>query len=308
VIEPQQIIKQHGAELLRLWTASVEFTEDVRLSETILDRLVEAYRKLRNTFRYALGNLDDFDPAQDAVPLQEMLEIDRWILSRAEDLVRRCRAWYDELAFHKVYRGICDFATTDLSALYFDVLKDRLYTAATRSRARRSGQTALYRIHYALVRLVAPLLAFTAEEAWGYTTKPADAPDSVHLAYLPEPQELASGLDTRTLEKWNRLIEVREVVLKALEEARQTKFIGAPLEARVRLRGYPVQDSLDDLPALFIVSQVVLDPGDDKSVTIERADGAKCERCWKYSTAVGKDRDFPTVCDSCSDALREMLE
>ncbi len=165
-IEPEEIIKKYGAELLRLWTASVEFTEDVRLSDTILDRLVEAYRKLRNTFRYALGNLHDFDPSSDAVAVEEMLEIDRWILARTEDLIRRCRAWYDELAFHKVYRAIYDFATTDLSAVYFDVLKDRLYTAATNSRARRSGQTALYRVHYALIRLAAPLLAFTAEEVW----------------------------------------------------------------------------------------------------------------------------------------------
>ena len=169
--------------------------EDVRLSNTILDRLVEAYRKLRNTFRYALGNLHDFDPAKDAVPVEEMLEIDRWILARAEDVVRRCREYYDELAFHKVYRAIYDFATTDLSALYFDVLKDRLYTSATRSRARRSGQTALYRIHYALTRLIAPLLSFTAEEVWSYTAKPAGAPESVHIALFPEPEELASGLD-----------------------------------------------------------------------------------------------------------------
>jgi isoleucyl-tRNA synthetase len=309
-IEPEEIYKQGGAELLRLWTASVEFTEDVTLSKTILDRLTEAYRKLRNTFRYALGNLHDFDPAKDAVPVAEMLEIDRWILSRAEDVVRRCRAAYSELAFHKVYRAVYDFATTDLSAVYFDVLKDRLYTAATRGRARRSGQTALYRVHYALTRLVAPLLAFTAEEVWGYTAKPAGAPESVHMALLPQPEELAGGLDAAAVEKWDRLMKVRETVLKALEEARQAKFIGAPLEARVRLEGFAgLEESVADLPGLFIVSQVVLDPagsnGDQPKVVIERADGAKCERCWKYSTAVGIDARYPTVCDMCAAALND---
>jgi isoleucyl-tRNA synthetase len=305
-IEPDEIIKQGGAELLRLWTASVDFTEDVRLSKTILDRLIEAYRKLRNTFRYALGNLNDFDPSKDAVPVSEMLEIDRWILARTEDLIRRSRAWYREYAFHKVYRGVYDFATTDLSAIYFDILKDRLYTAATRSRARRSGQTALYRIHYALTRLLAPLLSFTSEEVWTYTAKPAGAPESVHMAAFPEPEEVAAGMDAATLARWDRLMEIRNDVLKALEEARQAKFIGAPLEARVRLQGYDVAGYEAQLPSLFIVSQVAIDPGSEKRVTVERADGVKCERCWKYSTLVGSDPEFPTVCDTCSAALREM--
>jgi isoleucyl-tRNA synthetase len=305
--EVEAIVKKYGAELLRLWTASVDFTEDVRFSDTIVDRLVEAYRKLRNTLRYALGNLHDFDPSRDAIPVEEMLDIDRWILSRTEDLIRRCRSWYDEVEFHKVYRAVYDFATTDLSAVYFDVLKDRLYTAATNSRARRSGQTALYRIHYALVRLIAPLLAFTAEEAWSHTAKPAGAPESVHLALFPEPAEAASNLDPAKLADWDGLMEVRARVLKALEEARQAKQIGTSLEARVRL---PSSDLLEryrnELPSLFIVSQVDLDA--TGGAIVERADGSKCERCWKYSTAVGEDLDFPTVCDSCSAALKEMLE
>jgi isoleucyl-tRNA synthetase len=267
---------------------------------------VEAYRKLRNTLKYALGNLHDFDPARDAVPMDEMLDIDRWVLSRAEDVIRRCRTWYDELEFHKVYRAVYDFAVTDLSSLYFDVLKDRLYTAATFSRARRSGQTALYRIHYALVRLIAPLLAFTAEEAWSYTAKPPGAPESVHLALLPEPEEAASGLDAAKLGEWNSLMEVRARVLKALEEARQQGHIGASLEARVRLAPSDLLERYAaDLPSLFIVSQVALDASD--GVIVERADGSKCERCWKYSTAVGEDPDFPTVCEYCSAALKEML-
>jgi isoleucyl-tRNA synthetase len=216
-------------------------------------------------------------------------------------LVRRTRISYDDNAFHKVYRAIYDFATTDLSAVYFDVLKDRLYTAATKGRARRSGQTALFKVHYALTRLAAPLLAFTTEEVWAHTRKPSSAPDSVHLALLPDPEELASGLDAAKLARWERLLEVRGVVLKALEEARQAKFIGTSLEARVRLAGAQLDDYADDLPALFIVSQVDLEPSNELKVTVERAEGTKCERCWKYSVFPGP------VCDSCADALKEML-
>jgi isoleucyl-tRNA synthetase len=303
--EAEKIINKYGADVLRLWACSIDFTEDVRLSDTILDRLIEAYRKLRNTFRYALGNLYDFDPQHDAIPLDQMLEIDRWILARTEDLVRRCRAWYDSLEFHKVYRAIYDFATAELSALYYDILKDRLYTSATRSHARRSGQTALYRLHYALTRLAAPLLAFTAEEVWSFTPKPEHAPSSVHLALLPDPQELHTGMTADQLARWEKLMEVRGAVLKALEEARQAKFIGTSLEARVRLSGY--RDFEADLPSIFIVSQVVLEPGGELRVTVERAEGTKCERCWKYTKDVGQDSGFPTVCAACSAALREML-
>ncbi len=303
----EKITAKYGAELLRLWVASVEYNEDVRFSETILERLIDAYRKLRNTFRYALGNLADFDPETDSVAPEQMLEIDRWILARAEDLVRKCRAWYGEYAFHKVYRSIYDFATTDLSAVYFDVLKDRLYTSAPKSLKRRSGQTALYKIHYALTRLAAPILAFTTEEIWGYTKKPAGAPESVHLALLPDASELATGFSADQLAAWDRLMEVRIPVLKALEEARQAKFIGAPLEARVRLAGANIDAYAAELPGLFIVSQVILEPGDELKVTVERADGVKCDRCWKYSTRIGEEPKYPTVCDHCASALNEML-
>jgi isoleucyl-tRNA synthetase len=303
----EKTINKYGAELIRLWAASIDFTEDVRFSDTILDRLVEAYRKLRNTFRFALGNLADFDPARDSVA--ELLEIDRWILARTQDLVRRCLGFYDAYEFHKVYRAIYDFATTDLSAVYFDVLKDRLYTAATNSRARRSGQTALYRVHYALTRLIAPLMSFTAEEVWQHTPKPAGAPESVHMALFPTPEELESGLTAEQRAAWEELLAVREPVLKALEEARAAKLIGAPLEARLHIQvgDHKVLEAhAADLPGLFIVSQVTLAPGQFQ-VTVQKAEGAKCERCWKYSTAVGADAAYPTVCDACSSALHEML-
>ena len=312
-IEPDEIIKHHGADLVRLWSASVEFNEDVRISETILTRLQDAYRKLRNTFRYLLGNLHGFDPDNDAVPAAEMLELDQWILLRAEALVSKCLGWYEEFAFHKVYHALYDFATVDLSALYFDVLKDRLYTSATKSLARRSAQTALYRLEQALVRLVAPILTFTAEEVWTHMGQKG----SIHLQLFPKPTQLTEGLSDehrKRAENWDRLMTVREDVLKSLEAARQAKFIGAPLEARVRLSAngnlYPLlQQYASELPGLFIVSQVSLDqqPGDAVGVQVERADGLKCERCWKYTTDTGSDPQFPTICGACAAAVNEML-
>ncbi|MGD0616629.1 MAG: isoleucine--tRNA ligase [Bryobacteraceae bacterium] len=313
-IEPQEVIKKYGADVLRLWCAAVDYSEDVRISDTILERLSEAYRKIRNTvFRYALGNLYDFDPARDAVPADQLPEIDQWILLRAEELVRKCRGWYHEFAFHKVYRAIYDFATTDLSAVYFDVLKDRLYTAAATSHARRSGQTAVYRLAWALVRLLAPLLAFTMDEVWSYLPKPAESPASVHLALLPEPEELTEGIPAERRERlknWVRLMEVRETVLKNIATARDEKLVGTSLEARVRLRVdgdlYPLlHEYAKELPALFIVSQVALENGNHSGigVDIERAEGEKCARCWKYRQEVGASAAYPTLCADCQEAI-----
>jgi isoleucyl-tRNA synthetase len=310
VIEPDQIIRRHGAEILRLWSASVEFNEDVRLSETILTRLVDAYRKLRNTFRYLLGNLSNFDPLRDAVPGSDLAGIDQWILLRAEDLAARCRVWYESFEFHKVYHSVYAFATVDLSAVYFDILKDRLYTAATKSQARRSAQTALYRLLDALVRLMAPLMSFTAEEVWGHMGRT----DSVHVACFPEPAELTAGFDDaarQRFEDWDRLMQVRDTVLKSLETARNEKLIGAPLEACVRLSANPeiyplLEQYARELPALFIVSQVALDRADTLTVHVERATGQKCERCWKYTTDTGVDPRFPTICGPCAEAVEEI--
>ena len=316
-VEPAEVIDKYGADMLRLWVASIEFTEDFRMGEVILQRMSDAYRKLRNTFRYALGNLSDFDPASDSVDAAGMQEIDQWILARAEELVRKCRASYDDFDFHKVYRAVYDFATIDLSAIYFDILKDRLYTTARTSRERRSAQTALWRLTYALVRLLAPILVFTAEEVWGYFRKPAGAVDSVHLALLPEPQELTAGLPEERrarLENWDRLLPVRDEVLKSLEAARNEKLIGAPLEASVSLAAngdlYPLlQEYAAELPSIFIVSQVKLEPGtsDQVQVKVDRAEGRKCERCWKYKFDVGVDPEFPTICASCREAVAEQV-
>ena len=312
-IPPETVIKEFGAEVLRLWTASVDFTEDVRLSPGILKQLSDAYRKLRNTFRYALGNIHDFNPEADAVPGEDLLEIDQWILMRAEDLISRCLIWYEEFAFHKVYRAVYDFATVDLSSIYFDVLKDRLYTSATKSAARRSAQTALYRLANALARLLAPVLSFTTEEVWPHLGQAG----SVHAALFPEPGTLTSGITVEQKQRaqnWDKLIDVREGVLKSLESARQEKFIGAPLEARVRLAAnsdlYPLLDQYSrELPGLFIVSQVELrnHVNSELEVTVERAHGTKCERCWKYTEDVGSNPRFPTICAACASAVEEIL-
>ena len=314
-IEPERIVKQYGADLLRLWVASVDFTEDVRLSDITLKRLSEAYRKLRNTFRYLLGNTSDFNIVADAVPGERLLPIDTYILLRAEELVRKCRGWYSEYSFHKVYRALYDFTVTDLSAVYFDILKDRLYTAGPSSPERRSGQTALYRLNLALSRLLAPILSFTCEEVWTHTKHGASAVDSVHVHVFPDPDELISGITTEQRKQsteWDSLIAVREQVLKALDTAREDKIIGSSLEAAVTLTvGGEVFDRLEkfssELPALFIVSQTALERGNGEGVEvkIERARGDKCERCWKYTTDVGSDSDFPTVCAACARVLRD---
>ncbi|MBV8817292.1 MAG: isoleucine--tRNA ligase [Acidobacteriaceae bacterium] len=318
-IEPEEIIKQYGADLLRLWVASVDFMEDVKLSDVILKRLSEAYRKLRNSgFRYMLGNLNDFDPVRDAVPGDRLPGIDVWILARAQQLVRNCLAWYNDYAFHKVYRAVYDFVTVDLSSIYFDVSKDRLYTAGPRSHARRSGQTALHRLNLALVRLLAPILSYTCEEVWRYTKHGVDAPDSVHLAWFPEPDSLVEGITAPQLAEaadWDQLLPVRDEVLKALDVAREDKMIGSSLEAAVIVHAgtdlYPLlKKHAAELPGWFIVSQVDLQrdrTGELLSVKVERAGGDKCERCWKYTLDVGRVDEFPTVCAACASVIPDFL-
>ncbi len=316
-IEPEEIVSKKGADILRLWVASVDFMEDVRMSEVILERLTEAYRKLRNTFRWMLGNLGPFDPAANGIPDAALTGIDAWILVRAEDLVKRCLEAYNQYAFHKVYRAIYDFATTDLSAVYFDVAKDRLYTAGPASAARRSAQTALYRLNLALVRLLAPILSFTCEEVWRHLKAGTAGIESVHIAYLPDPAELTHGLSVEQraqAEDWDQLVPVRDQVLKVLDAAREDRVIGSSLEAAVVLSAdaelYPLlAKNASELAGWFIVSQVELRRGNEErlKVSVERARGDKCERCWKFTTDVGSDPEFPTVCAACATVLPEIV-
>jgi len=324
VVLPTEVCDKWGADLLRLWVASQDYTADVRMSDNVMTQLSEAYRKLRNTFRFALGNLADFDPARDAVPDAEMEELDRWMLLRTSDLVNQCRKWYEDFEFHRVFHALHDFAVVDLSAFYFDVLKDRLYTFATNNHARRSAQTAMYRISKALLSLMTPITVFTAEEIWKHFPHVAGDPESAHVAYFPTAEAFGASLDVAKAANWEKLLAVRTEVLRALESARNAKTISGALEAKITLSaGNDLAPLLEQykaaLPGFFIVSQVqVSDSASSDSqesealpglgVAVHRADGAKCARCWNYSVHVGESADYPTVCERCVKALAEIEE
>lgn len=306
VTAPQEIIDKSGAEILRLWAAAVDYTEDVRCSEEILSRVVDAYRKFRNTLRYALGNLDGFDPVTDSVPENELLEIDRWALAGLDEVTAKVLKGYEDYDFQAAYGAIYNFCTVNLSARYFDIIKDRLYIFAPKSVERRSAQTALYRITETLCRLLSPILAFTSDEAWENLPKQSIA--SVHLAEFPK---AAGEIDTMLAANWERLFAIRDDVLKALEEARIAKQIGSSLEAKLVLSADKdttlfLADYFNELRYLFIVSQVEVHQADAFGVRIEKAAGEKCERCWNYSTRVGEFKKFPTVCERCNEALGEI--
>lgn len=326
---PSEICEKWGADLLRLWVTSQDYQTDMRFSDAMMTQLADSYRKIRNTFRFALGNLANFDPARDAVADSELWEMDAWMLHRTGELVAKCRAWYDEFEFHRIFHALYDFMVVDLSSFYFDVLKDRLYTFAPRNIGRRSAQTAIYRIASALVRLAAPILVFTSEEVWKHLPRAAGEPDSIHMALFPKAEDLSSGLDQTKVSDWERLLAVRQDVLKTLEFARAEKMIAGGLEAKVRV--YPptaidgksrdgwnrlLRDYEKWLPALFIVSQVALEleayaaprTQSNPSFTVipSHADGKKCERCWNYSTHVGESADYPTICERCLAAIAEI--
>ncbi len=306
VTAPKEIIDKSGAEILRLWAAAVDYTEDVRCSDEILNRIVDAYRKFRNTLRYALGNLDGFDPEKDSVAYENLEEIDRWALASLDKTIEKVVNGYKNYDFQLVYRTIYDFVTVTLSARYFDIVRDRLYILAPNSAARRSAQTAVYKIADSLCRLLAPILSFTADEA--FENLPNQKTDSVHLAEFPT----ASGKDeTKLLENWERIFAIRDDVLKQLEEARNAKVIGSSLQAKVILTVDKetmmfLLNYYEELRYIFIVSQVEVHEDDAFSVKIEPADGEKCERCWNFSTRVGEFEKFPTVCERCIEALNEI--
>jgi len=308
VTAPQEIIDGSGADVLRLWAAAVDYTEDVRCSDEILSRVVDAYRKMRNTLRYALGNLSDFDPSANSVAPDQMLEIDRWALASLNEAAARVIAAYEAYDFQAAYNAIYGLCTITLSARYFDIIKDRLYILAPDSSERRSAQTALLQIADTLCRLLAPILAFTADEAW--ENIPGQTLASVHLA------EFASygscGDDQgKLISDWERIFSIRDDVLKSLETARNDKQIGSSLEAKVVLTTGAATtrfllDYYEQLRYIFIVSQVEVHEGDKLSVSIQKADGQKCERCWNYSTRIGEFERYPTVCERCFEALSEL--
>jgi isoleucyl-tRNA synthetase len=316
-LSPQEIVDMHGAEILRLWVAAEDYRDDVSMSQEIVGRLVESFRRIRNTARFLIANLYDFDPERHAVDEAVLLELDQWVLARTRLLIDRCRSAYGEYEFHVVYHALNNFCSVDLSALYLDIAKDRLYCSPAAGTARRSAQTALWRILDVLVRLMAPILTFTAEEVWAYVPGPKPRADSVLLADFPS-SEGGAG-DEELLTTWDRLLGVREAVTKALERARQEGRIGHSLDASVRLDfasdgplGALLGSRFADLPTFFIVSQVErseLDPAEASPlvpglrVAVERASGDKCARCWNYRTSVGSDAIHPTLCAPCVAAL-----
>jgi isoleucyl-tRNA synthetase len=311
-VPPDEVIKESGADILRLWCASSNYFDDMRSSKEILQRVTDGYRKLRNTARFALGNLHGFDPARDSVPEQEMPEIDRWALAELAEVVRTVRAAYEAYEFHTVYHTLYHFCTVTLSARYFDIIKDRLYTFAPRNRERRSAQTALHRIAEDLARLLAPLLVFTADEIWENLPPESERPAFVHLALLPGQR---ATTEEDLLANWERMFEVRDEVLQALEEARVGKQIGSSLEARVEIAAAGDSYDLlsrynDDLRYLFIVSQVNVVRSDEGVtgvvVKVLPAEGEKCERCWNFSTHIGKSERYRSVCERCVRALEEI--
>jgi isoleucyl-tRNA synthetase len=315
-VDPVDIANRLGGEIVRFWVASVDFREDVVGSERLMQTAADNYRKIRNTFRYILGNLDGFDPQTDAVAFGQMESIDQYMLRRTAVLAYALNNWYEEFAFHKIYHRVNDFCIVDLSAFYFDVLKDRLYISAPKSQARRSAQTALWNIGEALVRLLAPITSFTSEEVWQYLPQLPNREASVHLALFPSVKEITPESDPKDDTDWATLRSIRDEVLKALEEARNNKLIGTGLEAQVEVTASDPLYSLlqrysDQLRYLFIVSAVTLKQGSGNGtggvhVEVKKADGLKCDRCWNYSTRVGEDKTYPTVCERCSTVLKEL--
>lgn len=321
VIFPEEVIKTNGAEILRLWVSAEDYRDDIRISPQILKQLTEAYRRIRNTCRFLLGNLSDFDSQKDRLPPPELEELDRWVLHQLQKVITRVRRAYERYDFHIVYHTLYQFCTNELSAFYLDILKDRLYTCAPQSSARRSAQTALWHLLQGLVRLMAPILSFTAEEIWTQLPEQRGEGESIHLTQFPEVDPAL--LDDALEQRWENLRQLRGEVTRALERARRAQVIGHPLDAEVRLLLPESWEKLisayrELLPTLFIVSQVTVVSrpeigegysGEDipgLTVWVVKAQGEKCERCWNFSPEVGNFPDHPTLCRRCFQALGEI--
>ncbi|ACV61975.1 isoleucyl-tRNA synthetase [Desulfofarcimen acetoxidans DSM 771] len=322
VVDPLKVIQQLGADILRLWVSSADYKSDLAVSQNILKQLSEAYRKIRNTCRFLLSNIYDFDPSADQVAYEKMVELDRWALLKLHRLIEKVLNAYHDYEFHVVYHAIHNFCTVDMSNRYLDIIKDRLYTSPAESPDRRAAQTVLYLILDALVRLLTPVLAFTSEEIWKHMPRVESRPESVQLADMPVVNE--AYLDLELEDKWQRIMAVRNEVIRILEGARQEKVIGNSLEAQVDLYcEKELHDFLeplkDDLAAIFIVSVARLSNAGSEvpvhavgseivsglHVAVSRAPGGKCERCWMYHIAVGNDLEHPSLCPRCAGVLKK---
>jgi isoleucyl-tRNA synthetase len=310
-VDPVDVANRMGAEIVRLWVASVDFREDVAASENLMKRCSDIYRKLRNTFRFLLGNLNGFDPVRDRVPEGELLPLDRYMLARTRELTEKILGWYEAFEFHRIYHAVNEFAIVDLSSFYLDVLKDRMYTFAPSSQARRSAQTVLWQITEALVRLIAPILSFTADEIWEYLPHVEGREASVHLALFPKPQEIFSEDPTSLLEEWRQIFMVRDLALQELEGARQAKHIGKGLEAELEIAAPGellalLRRHTDGLKEIVNVSRVTVVEGGELKVTALPATGTKCARCWNFMPVVADYGIWKDVCTRCHSALTEM--
>ena len=312
-ISPQDVIKEYGADILRLWVLSSDYQSDVSLSKDILKQITEVYRKMRNTARYILGNTSDFDPDEDMVSYNELQEIDKYALLKLNDLIRKCTESYENYDFHEAYQAINVFCVTDMSSFYLDIIKDRLYTAKSNSKERRAAQTAMYIILDSLVRMLAPLTSFTAEEIWKYMNKSKDEKvESVMLTTYPEVNPEYENDELRI--KWEKIVKIKEIVAKKLEEARAEKKIGHSLNAKVTLFAENdlykfIKENQELLQTVFIISDLEVEENqraneEKLGVKIKQAEGEKCERCWMYSKTVGEDKENPTICHKCSEALK----
>lgn len=308
-MSPDEVTEKYGADILRIWVASSDYHADIRISNDILKQLSDAYRKIRNTARFILSNLGDFDPDKDSVPAEKLVGIDKWAMARMDEIIDKCKAAYDKLDYHIVYSTMRDFCTIDLSNFYLDILKDRLYVEKADSESRRAAQTVIYNILRSMTLYLAPVLSFTAEEIWGYLPRSAkDDAESVFFNKMPEKSGVSS--DEAFMEKWEKIDELRDIVNKALEEARGQKLIGKSLEAKVTLNcgrdWYDFAKSVEgDLVSAFIVSAVDVEKSefDGVDVKVEVAPGEKCERCWTHSDTVGKCEKHPTLCARCAEIV-----
>jgi isoleucyl-tRNA synthetase len=310
-VDPEEIITKNGAEILRLWIAMLNYKEDARFGEETVRRIVEAYRKMRNTWRFILGNIHDFDPDNESVPLEDMMPFDRWAMERTSKIGQRILKGYLDYEYHIVFHTIYNFFTVDLSSFYLDVLKDRLYCSGKKTLLRRSAQTALFEILKTSLVWMAPILPFTAEEAWETMPSFSEKQESVHLELFPRMEK--QWQEPALYAEWEELGNIREIVLKRLETAREEKLIGNSLEAKVTLKTPGEKESLlrkyeTELPSLFIVSKVEILPysGNDFEVEVAKAEGQKCTRCWNFSTHVGQSPEYPGFCKRCEDVVERM--
>jgi len=318
VISLDDMVNKLGADVVRLWVASENYRQDIRISDEILTRMQDAYRRLRNTFRYMLGNLSDFEES-DTVAFEELEEVDKWALHRMQLLRERVLKAYEDYEFHVIYHAVHNFCAVDLSSFYLDILKDRLYTFAAKSNERRAAQTALAGILTDLLKLMAPIMPYTCDEAWEFVPAHLKEADCVHLTEFP-PVRPEHVLDETAEATWDELLKMRVVVSKVLEESRRQGVIGSSLEAALTLtpgneraerllKKYEAQ-----LPWIFIVSKCTLAPVSDEAaeaeaglvVQVERASGKKCVRCWNYRESVGQSTEHPTICRRCEEQLGEI--